>query len=253
MKFQGNGLDAAGTFTLNGSYDTSGTVYITKSYASSVPISITGTLKTTAPGIISGNSWQTPTEDMGSWSIDRVEEITSGAVNYRRRVGVLLCPECKFFDLPTCGSHNRLLTKAKGTEAQCSACDTATDTAMVWKSCRNCKKHKVKVSWMVISESEADYAVKCFPKKGNHFTGVILHCSTCCGSEFPGCNSVLVKYKEGKMYSEETSKYLEITDYSRYFSHSVGCTGTVSILPAMLSKDEIAWLNKTLKTSDGFV
>jgi len=253
MKFQGNGLDAAGTFTLNGSYNTSGAVYLTKTYANSQPLNITGILKSTTPGVISGDSWQTPTEDMGSWSIDEVEEIASGTVNYRRRVAVLICPECKFFDLPTCGAHNRLLTKPKGTEAQCSACDTATDSTMIWKACRNCKKDKVKVSWMIFSESESDYALQCFPKKINNFMGVIINCPTCDAAEFPGCSSELIKFKDGKMYSDVTKKYLEIVDYTRYFSHSVGCKATVSILPALLSKDEIAWLNKTLKTSDGFV
>jgi len=90
-------------------------------------------------------------------------------------------------------------------------------------------------------------------KKKSNFMGVILSCATCDGTEFPGCSSVLVKYMDGKMYSDVTKKYLEISDYTRYFSHSAGCKGTVSVLPALLSKDEIAWLNKTLKTTDGFV
>ena len=106
---------------------------------------------------------------------------------------------------------------------------------------------ETRLEWWLISDDEAEYVHKAFPKDQDVTDHAILQCPKCMSVNFPGTNMSLIVTKDGQMYSVSGRRMYE-NDYRSVTRHlSSVCENTaLRELPVKLVATECAALAKLI-------
>jgi E3 ubiquitin-protein ligase TRIP12 len=157
------------------------------------------------------------------------------------RIAVQLCSKCHMLSFLRNDSELMSVELPDGRPA----C-TNGDSASTEGSCSGCGS-TTSLEWWLVSDEEADYVHKAFPKEQETTEHTILQCPRCMSVNFPGTSMSLVVTKDGQMYSVSGRRMYE-ADYRTVTRHlSSVCDGThLRELPVKLVATECAALSQLI-------
>ncbi|ETK96949.1 hypothetical protein L915_00429 [Phytophthora nicotianae] len=206
---------------------------------------------------------------------------SSLAIRGYHRVAVYHCSKCKALHIPTCSVHRQLLThekkadkaasdgdvkqaKAKSSERrqtarnsipQCAQCLDDHDWHSAAVSC-DCseesdgKANGCTLKWWILSDEEAQYLAKVFPRHSKKVNHPVLQCAHCDTVNFPGTDAGIVVMDGERMVSRSGRRMFE-RDYRAVTKHvSPLCEGTpLNVMTSAITRSDVDLLVENLAQS----
>lgn len=178
------------------------------------------------------------------------------------KIGVLICPNCKYCEFPGCREHSSMLSFAKGNgHAACSQCvkgsessyySCSTDTSSPWcNACRNCDETRADVSMWVMSDP-AVFAMalavynasdKSEFDTDSSFELMGLVCEACATAEVQSLDGALLT----KASYEAALARGHVFSLAQHYAPN--CTGALYAEPILLSKGEAVYCGSSVGTT----
>lgn len=197
------------------------------------------------------------------------------------RVAVYHCGKCKALHIPTCSVHRQLLTYEKKTDKtaargdgdvkeakaktsrnsipQCAQCLDEHDWHSTAVAC-DCKAASsiesdsqatgCTLKWWILSDEEAQYLAKVFPRHSKKVNHPVLQCAHCDTVNFPGTDAGIVVMDGERMVSRSGRRMFE-RDYRAVTKHvSPLCEGTpLNVMTSAITRMDVDLLVEHLAQS----